>query len=98
TLVAAAIGFPLLWALLALVREAGTRWWVWGFALVFAFQLAALVLYPRLILPLFNRLSPLPEGELRTRLLELGDRTGFRARAIQVIDGSRRSGHSNAYF
>lgn len=95
---ALAIGFPLLWALLALVHRAGAAWWVWAFVLVFGFQLAALVLYPRLILPLFNRLSPLPEGELRVRLLALGERTGFRAATIQVIDGSKRSGHSNAYF
>ncbi len=93
-----AIGFPLLWALLALVHRAGSAWWVWGFVLVFGFQLAALVLYPRLILPLFNKLSPLPEGELRARLLALGERTGFRAATIQVIDGSKRSAHSNAYF
>ena len=93
-----AIGFPLLWALLSLVRRAGPAWWVWGFLLVFGFQLVMLVLYPRLILPLFNKLSPLPEGELRTRLLTLGDRTGFRAAAIQVMDGSKRSSHSNAYF
>jgi STE24 endopeptidase len=92
------IGFPLLWALLALVRAAGGAWWLWAFALVFGFQLAALVLYPKLILPLFNKLSPLPEGELRARLLALGERTGFRAAAIQVIDGSKRSGHSNAFF
>jgi len=92
------IGFPLLWALLVLVRRAGSAWWLWGFLLVLGFQLAALLLYPRLILPLFNKLSPLPEGALRARLLALGDRTGFRAAAIQVIDGSKRSAHSNAYF
>ncbi len=93
-----AIGFPLLWALLALVKWAGATWWLWGFALMFGFQLLMLVLYPKLILPLFNKLTPLPEGELRTRLLALGDRTGFRASTIEVIDGSKRSGHSNAYF
>jgi STE24 endopeptidase len=93
-----AIGFPLLWALLSLVRWAGDTWWIWGFALVFGFQLLMMVLYPKLILPLFNKLTPLPEGELRTRLLALGDRTGFRAKTIEVIDGSKRSGHSNAYF
>jgi STE24 endopeptidase len=92
------IGFPLLWALLSLVTWAGAAWWVWGFALVFGFQLLMLVLYPKLILPLFNKLTPLPEGELRTRLLALGERTGFRAKTIEVIDGSKRSGHSNAYF
>lgn len=93
-----AIGFPLLWALLSLVKWVGDAWWLWGFALVFGFQLLMLVLYPKLILPLFNKLTPLPEGELRTRLLALGDRTGFRAQTIEVIDGSKRSGHSNAYF
>lgn len=92
------IGFPLLWALLALVHLVGDAWWIWGFALVFGFQLLMLILYPKLILPLFNKLSPLPEGELRERLMALGDRTGFKARAIEVIDGSKRSGHSNAYF
>jgi STE24 endopeptidase len=93
-----AIGFPLLWLLLALVGWMGPTWWLWGFAVVFGFQLAMLVLYPKVILPLFNKLTPLPEGELRSRLLALGDRTGFQAKTIEVIDGSKRSGHSNAYF
>ncbi len=92
------IGFPLLWALLALVKLAGAAWWVWGFALLLSFQMLILVLYPKLILPLFNKLTPLPPGELRDRLLALGERTGFRAQTIEVIDGSKRSGHSNAYF
>lgn len=98
TLLMFAIGFPLLWALLSLVTWVGDTWWVWGFALMFGFQLLMLVLYPKLILPLFNKLTPLPEGELRDRLLALGDRTGFKAATIEVIDGSKRSGHSNAYF
>ena len=93
-----AIGFPLLWALLSLVQWVGNAWWIWGFALMFSFQLLMLILYPKLIVPLFNKLTPLPEGDLRTRLLALGDRTGFRAKTIEVIDGSKRSGHSNAYF
>jgi STE24 endopeptidase len=92
------IGYPLLWSLLALVEWVGKSWWIWGFALIFGFQLLMLVLYPKLVLPLFNKLTPLPEGVLRRRLLALGDRTGFKATAIQVMDGSKRSGHSNAFF
>ncbi|WP_221031802.1 M48 family metallopeptidase [Actomonas aquatica] len=92
------IGFPLLWGLLALVDWVGSNWWLWATGLLFAFQLLMLVLYPKLILPLFNKLTPLPEGELRDRLMALGDRTGFEASTIEVIDGSKRSGHSNAYF
>jgi STE24 endopeptidase len=98
TLLGLVIGFPLAWALLALVGWVGTWWWVWGFVLLFGFQLLMLVLYPKLILPLFNKLTPLPEGEARTRLLALSDRTGFRAQTIEVMDGSKRSAHSNAYF
>jgi STE24 endopeptidase len=56
------------------------------------------VLYPKLILPLFNKLTPLAEGGLRTCLLALADRTGFRAKTIEVMDGSKRSAHSNAFF
>ena len=93
-----AIGLPLLWGMLALVGAVGDLWWVWGFALLFGFQLLMLVLYPKLILPLFNKLTPLPEGDLRDRLMALGDRTGFKASTIEVMDGSKRSGHSNAFF
>jgi len=92
------IGFPVLWGLLALVRWAGGAWWLWGFALLFGFQLLMMVLFPKFILPWFNKLTPLADGELRTQLLALADRTGFRARTIQVMDGSKRSAHSNAFF
>lgn len=92
------LGFPLLWLLLTLVGMAGAWWWVWGFVAVLAFQLLMIVLYPLLILPRFNKLEPLPEGELRGELLALAERTGFRARTIEVMDGSKRSGHSNAFF
>lgn len=93
-----AIGFPLLWGLLALVDRAGGAWWLWGFGLLFGVQLLMLVLYPRLILPLFNKLTPLPQGGLRDRLFALADRTGFKAATIEVMDGSKRSGHANAFF
>jgi STE24 endopeptidase len=95
---AIAIGFPLLWVLLWVVQWAGATWWIWGFGVMFSFQLMMMILYPKLILPLFNKLTPLPEGDLRSRLLALGERTGFKASTIEVIDGSKRSGHSNAYF
>ncbi len=98
TLLGLVIGFPIAWGLLALVGRMGTAWWIWGFALLFGFQLLMLVLYPKLILPLFNKLTPLPEGDVRTRLLALSDRTGFRAQTIEVMDGSKRSAHSNAFF
>ena len=50
------------------------------------------------IMPLFNKMEPLEEGELKDRLFDLADRTGFKAKTILVMDGSKRSGHSNAFF
>jgi STE24 endopeptidase len=49
-------------------------------------------------MPLFNKFTPLPEGALRERLFALARRTGFSTRAIDVMDGSKRSRHSNAFF
>ncbi|MBU6400224.1 MAG: M48 family metallopeptidase, partial [Verrucomicrobia bacterium] len=73
-------------------------WWLWAWGCGFGFQLVVIALAPALILPWFNRFTPLPEGNLRQRLLGLADRVGFRARGVQVMDGSRRSRHSNAFF
>jgi STE24 endopeptidase len=92
------LGFPLLLLILKLVEWMGPRWWLWAWALVLGFQLVIVVLAPILIMPLFNKFTPLPEGSLRDRLLRLGERTGFKSAAIQVMDGSKRSRHSNAFF
>ena len=97
-LLAAALGLPLLALVLKLAGWAGSSWWLWAWATMLVFQLLMLVLAPVLILPLFNKFTPLPEGDLRERLLALAERTGFRARGIQVMDGSKRSRHSNAFF
>ncbi|MGA1205257.1 MAG: M48 family metallopeptidase [Opitutales bacterium] len=95
--IGALLGIPMLAFLVWLV---GTTqfWWLWGFACFLVFQLLMVVLYPMFIMPLFNKFEELPEGSLRDRLMSLGDRTGFRARTILVMDGSRRSAHSNAFF
>ena len=90
--------YPLLCLLIAFFHKYPNTWWVWSFFVIFAFQILMMLLYPRFILPLFNKLTPLPEGELRDRLMTLSDRAGFQAQTIEVIDGSKRSGHSNAYF
>ena len=93
-----ALGYPLLALVLKWVEWSGQTWWLWAWGCVLGFQLLMVVLAPVLILPLFNKLTPLPEGSLRERLLELGRRTGFHARKILVMDGSKRSRHSNAFF
>ncbi len=93
-----ALGYPLLVLVLKIVRWTGPQWWLWAWAAVAAFQLLLMVLAPVLILPLFNKFSPLADGSLKERLLGLARRTGFRVGALQVMDGSKRSRHSNAFF
>lgn len=97
-LLAALLGYPLLVLILKFFSWMGGSWWAWAWATLLAFQLVMMVVAPVLILPLFNKLTPLPEGSLRDRLLKLGERTGFSARTILVMDGSKRSRHSNAFF
>ncbi len=92
------LGYPLLVLVLKLVEWTGGWWWFWAWTALLLFQVLLSVLAPVLILPLFNRFTPLPEGSLRERLLRLADQTQFRARGIQVMDGSKRSRHSNAFF
>lgn len=98
TVVGLIIGVPLLALLIWLMQAAGTYWWVWAWAVWMAFQLIMLVLYPTVIAPIFNKFKPLPEGETRTRIETLLQRCGFTTSGLFVMDGSRRSGHGNAYF
>ncbi|MGA2177688.1 MAG: M48 family metallopeptidase [Verrucomicrobiota bacterium] len=93
-----ALGYPLLVLILKLAGWLGAAWWFWAWVCLAAFQLLLLVVAPVLILPLFNKFTALPAGALRDALLALGQRAGFRARDIQVMDGSKRSRHSNAFF
>jgi STE24 endopeptidase len=97
-LLALVLGYPLLVLILKIVEWAGVHWWLWAWVAMLAFQLLMLVLAPVLIMPLFNKFTPLPEGTLRERLLNLANRTRFVAKSIQVMDGSKRSRHSNAFF
>lgn len=97
-LLGAVLGYPLLVLILKLVEWSGPWWWLWAWGALLGFQLLMMVLAPVLILPLFNKFAPLPEGSLRERLLNLARRTAFRAQSIQIMDGSKRSRHSNAFF
>lgn len=97
-MVGVVVFFPLIWALLYTIEKAGTSWWLWGFLLFVGFQLTLFILYPLLIMPLFNKFEPLKPGPLKDRLMALAKKTHFPASEIMVMDGSRRSTHSNAFF
>src|SRR6058998_673522 len=97
-LLAVLLGFPLLALVLKLIEWTGPNWWIWAAGVVITFQLLLLLIAPAVIMPLFNKFTPLPDGSLRERLFALGRRTDFPTRSIEVMDGSKRSRHSNAFF
>jgi len=97
-LIAVLLGYPLLVLVLKVIEWTGASWWFWAAAVVVAFQLLVLLVAPAIIMPLFNKFTPLAEGAFRERLFALARRTGFPTRGIEVMDGSKRSRHSNAFF
>jgi STE24 endopeptidase len=97
-LVAAALGLPLLWLVLYLMQSGGALWWVIAWGVLVAYQLFVMWLAPSVIMPLFNKFQPLEDATLKDRVIALMQRTGFQANGFFVMDGSRRSAHSNAFF
>jgi len=92
------IGTPLIATVLWLMDNMGTYWWAWVWAVWTGFGLLMMWAYPAFIAPLFNKFNPLEEGALKQRIQDLMTRCGFTSNGIFIIDGSRRSGHGNAYF
>jgi STE24 endopeptidase len=97
-LVAAALGLPLVLAVLWLMRSMGTWWWLYVWVVWVAFSVVVMAVYPAFIAPLFNKFSPMEDGSLKQRIERLLARCGFRSSGLFVMDGSRRSTHGNAYF
>ncbi|MDO9437135.1 M48 family metallopeptidase [Hydrogenophaga sp.] len=97
-LVGALIGLPIAALVLWLMGAAGPAWWLWAWGVWMAFNLLALVLYPTVIAPLFNKFEPLSDEALKARVNALMQRCGFAAKGLFVMDGSKRSAHANAYF
>lgn len=98
TLVGAVLGLPLIWAVLQLMQSGGSLWWLMAWALLVAYQLFVMWIAPNFIMPLFNKFQPLEDAELKDRVDGLMQRTGFKSDGFFVMDGSRRSAHSNAFF
>ncbi len=98
TLLSLLLGIPLLWIVLWLMQEAGQLWWLAAWLVWIGVTLLVTWIYPTVIAPLFNRFSPLEEGQLKNRIQQLLDRCGFTSKGIFIMDGSKRSGHGNAYF
>ena len=94
----AAIGLPILALILWVMDNVGPLWWLWAWAIIMGFSLLMSWLYPTVIAPLFNKFTPMAEGSLKDRIQGLLARCGFNSQGIFIMDGSKRSGHGNAYF
>ncbi len=92
------IGAPLLALVLWLMEISGPYWWLYVWAVWMGFSLLMMWVYPAFIAPLFNKFQALEDDSLRIRIEQLLQRCGFSSQGILVMDGSRRSGHGNAYF
>ncbi len=92
------IGTPLIAAILWLMNQAGSYWWIYAWSLWTAFSLLMIWAYPAFIAPLFNKFSALEDDSLKQRIDALLNRCGFKSKGVFVVDGSRRSAHGNAYF
>ncbi|KAL7002457.1 CAAX prenyl protease 1 [Sarracenia purpurea var. burkii] len=92
------IGPPIVAAIIIIVQKGGPYLaiYLWGFMLVLS--LVMMTIYPILIAPLFNKFTPLPDGELRLKIENLASSLKFPLKKLFVVDGSTRSSHSNAYM
>ncbi|MEO6293184.1 MAG: M48 family metallopeptidase [Burkholderiaceae bacterium] len=98
SLIGVLIGLPLATLILWLMGATGSLWWLWTWCAWMGFNLLLLVLYPTFIAPMFNKFQPLEDEALKARVTALMQRCGFAAKGLFVMDGSKRSGHANAYF
>ncbi len=93
-----AIGMPILALILWVMDSIGSFWWLYAWAILMSMSLLMSWLFPTLIAPLFNKFTPMEEGSLKDRIQNLLSRCGFNSNGIFIMDGSKRSGHGNAYF
>ncbi len=97
-LLGAIIGGGLLALIIYLYQLTTTNFWIYAWFVVSGFSVFMVLFYSNLIVPLFNKQTPLPEGELKSAIEAFATKVGFRLDNIFVIDGSKRSTKANAYF
>ena len=92
------LGVPLIAMVLWLMQAGGVYWWIWTWCALVFWQLFLMAIAPNVIMPLFNQFTPLEDESLKARVNALMQRAGFTAKGFFVMDGSKRSAHSNAFF
>lgn len=97
-LLGAIVGGGLLALIIFIYQLTTTSFWIYAWLVISGFSVFMVLFYSNLIVPLFNKQTPLPEGELKTAIENFAGRVGFKLDHIYVIDGSKRSTKANAYF
>jgi STE24 endopeptidase len=97
-LLAAIVGGGLLALIMWVYQSTGQYFWLFAWMIISFFQIFVTMFYTTVLVPIFNKLTPLPEGELRTAIEEYCKKVGFKLNNLFVIDGSKRSAKANAYF
>jgi len=92
------LGLPILFVALWMLQNAGSYWWLYLWVVWSLFNLLILAIYPTWIAPFFNKFSPLKDKILKTKIIALLKKCGFKSQGLFVMDGSARSNHGNAYF
>lgn len=92
------IGAPLLALVVWIYSMVGNSFWIYAWMIATVFSLFMMMFYSSLIVPLFNKQTPLEDGELRDAIEWFANKVGFTGTDIYVIDGSKRSSKANAYF
>lgn len=93
-----AIGAPVMSAILKIIQKTGQNFFYYVWLFVFVFSLVMQTIYPIVIVPIFNKLTPLEPGKLKDAVEALAEKLKFPLSELYIIDGSKRSAHSNAYF
>ena len=92
------VGGLILGALTWFYQTTGSTFWIYAWLLITVFTVFVNLFYSRLIVPIFNKQSPLEDGSLRTAISDYANTVGFNLDKIYIIDGSKRSTKANAYF
>jgi STE24 endopeptidase len=98
SVLSAVIGYPSLIGLWYVLETSGPRLWLYFWLFTSSLSVLLALLYPPLIMPLFNKFQPLQDEKLRREIEELANQVGFPLNKIYVMDGSKRSSHSNAFM
>jgi len=94
----AVFGGPFMALLLKIIKMGGEQFYLFVWAFTFVFSLFMMTVYPVVIMPLFNKYEPLPEGSLKDQIFSLAGRLEFPLTNLFAMDGSKRSSHSNAFM